>query len=263
MRLILGGVLLAIATPAAAQEREYCPERPGIGTPACTMARGRVSVETALADWTLERDSETRTDTVLVGDTRVRVGLSDSLEAQIGWTPFGHVRERDRMAGGVERANRVGDVFLGLKANLMNPDGKGLSIAALPFATLPVGRQPVGAGDWGTGLLVPVTYDLSDTFNVQFTPEIDAAVDEDGEGRHLAFSGTIGLAAQLSEALTGTVELQALRDRDPADRTTQTLAGASLGWMLGEDTQLDAGCNAGLNRASPDVELYLGVSRRF
>lgn len=133
----------------------------------------------------------------------------------------------------------------------------------LPFATLPVGRRPVGAGDWGAGLLMPVSYDLSEALNVQFTPELDAAVDEDGRGRHLAFSGTVGLSARLSAAVTGTIEVQELRDRDPSAHTTQTLAGVSLGWMLGEATQLDAGCNTGLNHASPDVELYLGVSRRF
>lgn len=263
MRWMLAGALLLAAAPAVAQERDYCPQRGGIGTTPCLIAPGRVSIEMALADWTLEQDEDARTDTVLVGDTLVRVGLTDRVEAQIGWTPFGHVRERDKQAGGVTRADRVGDVFVGLKGGLKNPDGKGLSIAVLPFATLPVGRRPVGAGDWGAGLLLPVSYDLSEALNVQFTPEVDAAVDEDGRGRHLAFSGTVGLSAHLSEAMTGTIEVQELRDRDPAAHTTQTLAGVSLGWMLGEATQFDAGCNAGLNRASPDVELYLGVSRRF
>jgi len=30
-----------------------------------------------------------------------------------------------------------------------------------------------------------------------------------------------------------------------------------------DDLQLDAGANFGLNRRSPDIELYAGVSKRF
>jgi hypothetical protein len=251
------------AAPVFAEGRDYCPERPGLGTPACTIAPGKVSVETALGDWTLEQDAESRTDTVLIGDTLVRVGLSDAIEAQIGWTPYGHVRERDKTTGTIDSAGRVGDVTLGIKANLHNPDGTGLSAAIKPFVTVPVGRSPVGAGDWGAGLVTPVTYDLSESLNLQVTPEIDAAVDEDGHGRHFAASGTVGLGIALNQAITATIEAQVLRDDDPDSKTTQALGAVSLGWMVSKATQLDVGGAVGLNHDAPDAEVYLGVSRLF
>jgi len=34
-------------------------------------------------------------------------------------------------------------------------------------------------------------------------------------------------------------------------------------WLADNDTQLDGGVNLGLNRATPDVEIYFGMSRRF
>ena len=145
---MLVGMLVGLlaATPALARgepaERDYCPTRPGLGTAPCTIAPGRVSVETALADRTLERDGDDRTDTVLFGDSLVRVGLTDTIEAQIGWTPYGLVRARS--GGTVDRAGRTGDVTLGVKASLANPDGGKLSAAIQPYATLPVGRAPVG-----------------------------------------------------------------------------------------------------------------------
>jgi hypothetical protein len=104
---------------------------------------------------------------------------------------------------------------------------------------------------------------LNDTLSLQLSPEIDAAVDEDGDGRHLAFGTVVGLGVALSDTVNGTVEFQALRDNDPGDHATQMLAGLSVGWMVMDDLQLDAGANAGLNAASPDVELYFGISRRF
>ncbi|GAA0306801.1 hypothetical protein GCM10009087_15940 [Sphingomonas oligophenolica] len=264
MRLGLAiGLLALIAAPAFAEERDYCPARPGLGTPACTISPGRVSVETSLADWTLQQDSSQRTDTVLVGDTLVRVGLTDTIEAQIGWTPYGHVRTRDKTAGTVDSTGAVGDALLGFKINLHHPDGSGLSAAIQPFVTLPIGRSPAGAGDWGAGVVAPVDYALNDTLSLQFTPEIDAAVDQDGNGRHFAASGTVGLGVALSKTVSGTIEVQALRDADPSGKTVQALASASLGWMPRKDWQFDVGAVAGLNRDAPDAELYLGVSRRF
>lgn len=264
MKYLLIAVSMGLLSGTAqAAERDYCPERPGIGTPACTIAPGRISLETGLVDWTREDDSSTRSDTILIGDTLVRIGLTDTIEAQLGWTPFGHARTRDKNSAAIDRANRVGDVLLGFKANVHNPDGSGFSVAVHPFVTLPVGRGPVGAGDWGAGLVVPVTYDLSDALNLELSPELDAAVDQDGNGRHLAFSGTMGLGVAITPAVTGTVEFQALRDDDPSGATTQALAGLSLGWMANDALQLDIGGAIGLNHASPDSEIYLGISRRF
>jgi hypothetical protein len=254
-------LLVPAVAHAADQDRDYCPARPGLGTPACTMAPAQVSVETSLSDWTLDKQGGDRTDTVLIGDTSVRIGLTDTIEAQVGWTPLGMVR--DRADGTVDRVTRPGDATLGLKANLRNPDGSGLSVAVQPFVTLPVGRVPIGAGDWGAGLLVPVTYDLSKTVNFELTPEVDAAVDQDGRGRHLAYSGVVGIGVALSDALTFTLEDQLVRDDDPSGSTTEDLASASLAWMPRKTLQLDVGAVAGLDRNAPDLEIYAGIARRF
>jgi hypothetical protein len=256
-------LLMLIPAAAQAEDRAYCPTRPGLGTTPCTIAPGHVSVETALTDWTLSQDSTQRSDTVLIGDSFVRVGLTDAIEAQVGWTPYGHVRARDKLAGTVDSSSGVGDVTLGFKANLRHPDGSGVSIAVQPFVTLPVGGATLGAGDWGAGVVVPVTFDLSDTVNFATTTELDAAVDSDGHGRHFAASETFGLGFKLSKALTASVEGQVLRDEDSAGKTTQDLASLSLAWAAKDNLQFDVGGVAGLNRNAPDVELYMGISRRF
>lgn len=255
--------LLMLTTPALAQERDYCPERPGLNTPACIVDKGHVSVETAFADWTLDNQPDQRTDTILFGSTIARIGVTDRIEARIGWSPVGHQRMRDKTTGLVDTANRVGDVTLGVKASLMNPDGDGLSIAVLPFATLPVGRTPIGAGDFGGGVLLPITYSLSDALALEATPEVDAAVNQDGNGRHLAYSGTAGLGWKLTKAVTLTGEGQVRQDRDPSMHTTQALAALSVGWMVRDNLQLDVLGAVGLNHDSPDHEIYAGIARRF
>jgi hypothetical protein len=262
MRYLLFALTL-IAGPALAEDRDLCPDRPGLGTPACTVEPGKLVAEIGLGDWAHERDAQTRTDTVLAGDALLRVGLTDSLEGQVGWTMFGRQRTRDLASGMVDKASRIGDVTLALRQNLHNPDGSGFSLAVMPYATLPVGRRPIGAGDWGVGLIVPVSVELSDKVSLTASPEIDAAVDEDGHGRHLAYGSVAGLGFDLSSHLSAAAEVSLVRDRDPEGHETEALAGLSAGWQRGDDTQFDIGVNLGLNGHSPDHEVYFGVSRRF
>lgn len=98
---------------------------------------------------------------------------------------------------------------------------------------------------------------------VELTPEIDAAVDEDGSGRHLAYGSVVGLTFDLPDSLSSAAELSAFRDDDPSGHSTQMLVGLSLGWQPSDDLHLDIGANLGLNHDSPDAQLYIGVARRF
>ncbi|HMG45935.1 MAG TPA: transporter [Allosphingosinicella sp.] len=257
----LGALLLFAGGARAEAPRDFCPDRPGLGTPACTIDQGHVAVELGLVDWTLDRQPGAREDDVAAGDLLVRYGLTDSLEMQIGWTAYTHVRARSGTV--VDRAGGTGDLFVALRRNLRNPDGSGFAVAVMPYATLPVGSEGIGAGDWGAGVLVPMSYELPHGFALGLTAEADAAVDEDGHGRHLAYSAILGLDLPISDAVGATVELSAGRDEDPSGHATQLLAGLSAGWTPNRDLQLDVGANLGLNRDAPDVELYFGVARRF
>jgi len=259
------GLLLAVGTigEARAQElREFCADRPGLGTPSCTVDAGHVVVEAGAVDWTLDRDSETRTDTLQAGNLLLRAGLTKTLEAQIGWTAFGHVRERDA-AGAVTRTSGVGDIRVALRQNLASPDGSGFSAAVMPYATLPVGGAAIGAGDWAAGLIAPVHFDLTDKVGLSLTPQVEAAVDEDRHGRHLAYGSVVGLDTSLSDKLNAALEIQLTRDDDPLEAHSEALAGLSFALQTSDDLQFDAGAVVGLNAQSPDVALYVGVARRF
>ncbi|HEX8125669.1 MAG TPA: transporter [Allosphingosinicella sp.] len=263
LRLILAAAFgLAAASVQAEELRDLCPDRPGLGTPPCTIDKGRFAVELGLADWTLDKTADSRTDTVEAGQLLLRFGLTDSLEAQLGWTAFGHVRTRDRLSGAVDRESGIGDVTVALRQNLANPDGSGFSLAVMPFATVPTGGSAIGAGEWSAGLLVPVSYDLAKGVQLGFTGRIEGAADEDRDGRHLAYGGVTGLSLELSDAVDATFEIEATRNEDPSGHKTEWLAGVSAGWMPNDNLQLDAGANFGLHRTA-DIQLYAGVSKRF
>jgi hypothetical protein len=263
--LFLATACLSGGPAFADQLRDYCPDRPGLATPSCIVDRGHVSLEIGLADWTLDKMADMRSDQILTGDYLARLGVTHSTEIQIGWTSYGRLRTRDRTTGSVQVQHRTGDITLGISQNIRNPDGSGYSVSVLPSVTLPVGRSPIGAGDWGAGVRLPVSIALNDVFSLGLTPEMDAAVDADGEGRHLAYGSVAGLAMKVSESVTATLEYMAMRDHDP-DRTvrsTQSLASLSVGWQPTDDLQFDIGSVAGLNRQTADIEVYAGISRRF
>jgi len=264
MRLMLA-VAALLATPALAEDklRDLCPDRPGLNTPACTVDKGHLQVELGLGDWQLDKQIDSRTDTLTFGDIALRYGIGTSTELRFGWTAYSHVRSRDRTTGDVDRVRGTGDVTIGVKQNLHNPDGSGFSVAVLPYATLPTGKDQIGAGDWGAGVLVPVNYQLSPVLTFAMTPEFDAAVDSDGHGRHFAYGSAIGLQAKLGKKASVSAELEAIRDRDPGAHNTQALAGLSLAYQVSDNLQLDAGGTAGLNRKTPDMELSFGISERF
>lgn len=261
-RLFLAGLALSASAAHAADLRDYCPDRPGLGTPACIMDKGHASLEVGMLEWSRSDADGVREDDLVAGDMLLRLGVSQTTEVQLGFTSYGRIRVRDA-TGKVEKESHPGDVTIALRHNLHNPDGSGASIALMRWLTLPVGQQPVGAGDWSAGLTVPASLELSERFSLELVPQIAAAVNGDGNGRHLAYGGVIGIAAQVTKKLGATFEYQIERDNDPEEHSTSHVLGLSFGWMANDGLQLDAGGNLNLAVPGTAFTLYCGFARRF
>jgi hypothetical protein len=255
--------LLALTSGTPAWASDYCPDRPGIDTPPCTIATGHLSVETSLADWSHASDTDSITDTVLLGDLALRFGIGGRAELRVAWTPFGHVRTRDRANGSVSTASGSGDVTLGVKRNILNPSGDHLSIALLPSVSLPTGGEALGAGTWSAHLQLPMSLAAGHGLSLLLTPEIDAAANGDGSGQHLAFGTAGGISFSPVAHLNVALEAAVMQNQDPSGTSTQERAGASAGWMLSNNFQIDFGAEVGLNQAAGDHRLYLGIARQF
>lgn len=250
--------------PATAQEEpRFCPTRPSLGGSSCTTEPGQVHIEASLLDWQRDDTGDSREDRVVAADLLARLGIGSKTEVQVGWTAFGHDRERDKTSGAVDTVNGIGDVTLALRQHLAGAEGKDFSAGVQPFVTLPVGRYPVGAGDWSAGVIVPLQYDLTKKLAVDFTAEGQAAANESGSGQHLAYSGIAGLRYKLTKAVNLYAELELERDRDPAGHETHTLAAGSIAWRPTKRFQIDAQAVAGLNRTSPDIRLITGGAVLF
>ena len=251
--LLLGGT-----APAQAEDREFCANRPGLDTPPCTLSPGVVMVETGLAAIAHTSDGGAIDDKLTFGDLLVRVGVAQSAEIEVGLTSF--VRDRQRDAGGVSTTRGVGDMVVAVRRGIAGPNGP---IALHAFVTLPTGKAGIGAGDWGVGLIVPMQFDLGHQFQASLSPEIDAAVNASGSGRHVQYGTAIGLSHPLSKAVGLTGEVAAFRNEEPTGHETVAQAAASLAWQVSKDWQLDLEGDAGLSKAAPDYQVKLGFAHRF
>lgn len=254
---VLTLTLLAAASTAHAEERDLCAQRPGKATPPCVLDAGRLQLEVGLADAVFQRSGGVHEDIYELGALALRLGLTPRVELEAAWTP----RIVDRVRGG-PHASGTGDTTLGALAALTDPDGKGLAVSLQGFVTAPTATHHLGAGGWTGGVRLPVAVPLSEAVGFSLTPEVDILRDAAGRGTHAAYVGVGGLSRTAGQTTLG-VELWGEVEDEPAGTIRRATADLTAAYVVGKDVQLDAGANFGLNRATPGLELYVGVSRRF
>jgi hypothetical protein len=253
--------LALIASGAAAADDPICADRPGKSTPTCTVAPRHWQVETGLADWSLQKAADERETGLVVGETMLRLGLTSRSEIQVDVTPWQRTSEH---AGGVRNhASGVGDVNI-LYLHRLTTDAAPVQVAILPAVKIPTAKHALDNGKLEAGLLLPVDYQIGKSpFSLNLTPELDWAADADGRGHHAAMVQVASLGWQASERFSVSAELWGQWDWDPSGVVRQASADASVAYVLTKDVQIDGGANFGLNRATPNVELYAGIAKRF
>ena len=257
LHLVIAGLLLSGGGAKAQSLRDLCAERPGKATPPCILDAGHLQLEMGLADAVFERSRGAHDTTTTLGAAEVRFGLTRRLEVEAGWSPLilDHDRGADHRAG-------TGDAMLGVRGALTDPDAEGPAVALQGFVTAPTATHGLGAGGWTGGLRLPASIPLGANTDLGLTPEIDMARDAAGGGTHLAWIGAAGLSHAFGATTLG-AEVWGEIDADPSGKVRQASADFTAARAVGGDAQIDAGVNLGLNRATPDVEVYAGVTRRF
>jgi Putative MetA-pathway of phenol degradation len=243
-----------VAPAAEPALRDLCADRPGKATPPCILDAGHTQIETGLADAVFLRGHETVT---ALGASEVRFGLTSNVEAEVAWAPV--IVDHQR---GASNVTGVGDLTLGFRRALTTPGADGPAVSIQAFVNAPTATHGLGAGGWTGGARLPVSAPLSKTLSLGLTPEVDVVRNASGGGTHLAASTAVSLGRSFGKASLG-VEVWGAVDDDPSGRTYQASADLTAALAVGDNVQLDAGANFGLNRNTPDAEVYVGISHRF
>lgn len=258
--VLAAAVLLVPSAAYAAGDEPICADRPGVATPTCTVPAGMVQVETALADWVRDRSGGVRTDDLVIGETALKLGLTDRLHVEVDIVPFQHQRVRE--GGERTSASGFGDLVLAAKYRASASDAP-VQVAVKPFVKVPTAKRALGNGEVEGGIVVPVSFALAGSAaSLTFDPELDFNADGDGSGHHLATAQVVSLGFPIAPRLSASAELWGYWDFDRETTRQYGLAG-SAAYLVSDDVQLDAGASVGLNRDAPDLELYAGFAFRF
>lgn len=249
-----------IVNEPTADPGPICTDRPTKSNAACTVPEGMVQVEADLFSWTRLAAGPARTDVLVYTNPVVKYGLGPNSDIQLHIAPL--VEVRTRADGQTVSQRGVGDLTLRFKQRLTGPNSR-VQVALLPFVKAPTAERGIGNGEWEGGMIVPVQVPVGKA-TLTLVPQVNLLADAlSPDDRHLEFQGVVNLAYPVASRTTMAVELWTSQNWDPAGAVRQYSADAAVSYLLNDELQLDIGGNFGLNRATPDVQLYVGVSARF
>jgi hypothetical protein len=256
------GFTLFNPTPTA-DLRAFCTDRPTKSTGPCTIDAGHFQIESDIVNVTIDHFAGVTTDTWLVTNPTLKLGLTNTLDAEVNIAPYQIIDTRGHGVSG--RLSGVGDLYTRLKWNLLGDDGGDVAFALVPYVKIPTASRGLGNGQVEGGLIGAINLNLPKGWSLTIDPEIDDLADAAGDGRHANISGLLSFSHAVSKTLTGSVEIWSDVNFDPAGRVTQYSADLGLAWIPPGDPnlQLDGGVNVGLNRETPGAQLYVGISHRF
>lgn len=244
---------------AAAAPGPICTDRPTRSNVACTVPKGMWQVEADAVSWSVLQTAEGRTDLFQFTNAVLKYGVGGRTDVNVAWAPYARATTD---AGGVRSTvDGVGDVVLRVKQRL-TPAGTPGQFALIPYVKLPTAPAGIGNGAWEGGVIATLNYSLPRGFTLTIVPSLDLLQDADGRGRHGQVTGLVNVGRQFGRTtLYG--ELWTAQNFDPSGTVAQYSADIAVAHLLSDGLQLDIGGNFGLNRVTPDAQLYLGISARW
>lgn len=266
IRLMLLCGLACACAPAFAQEgrtlRDLSTDRPDKTESPFTVDAGRFQIEVDFVSFTRDRSDDVDTETLAVTPFNIKYGLDDRTDLQIVVEPYLRQSATDRATGSAARVDGIGDVTIRLKRNLWGNDDGATALAIMPFLRLPTSTNGLGAEAAEFGLIVPFAFDLAPGIGVGLMTELDFTREPGDEDYEPTFVNSATIAFDLTDRLGLYTELFTERSVRNGARWIVT-GDVGLTYAVGANTQLDTGVNIGLSDAADDLNLFVGISRRF
>jgi hypothetical protein len=258
------GFTLFNPTPDA-DLRSLCTDRPTKSTGPCTVDAGHWQVESDIYNFTTQTTDGVTTTTQLFTNPTLKLGITNTLDFEFNIAPYEEVSVHDSVGGTTVTAHGAGDFFLKAKWNLVGDDGGNFAVAILPYVKVPTAGHVIGNGEVEGGVLAPLQFNLPSNWQLAVVPEVDALANAVGAGRHANTSLDLALSYPATKTVTLSAEVWGDANFDPTGTVTQASFDLGAAWIPAKSPtlQLDGGVNLGLNRATPGVQAYIGVSHRF
>ncbi len=245
--------------------RELSTDRPDQTESPYTVDAGRVQLEWDLANATFDRDrsggGNVSTRQFGLGGVNAKVGLLHNVDLQL--VLDGHVDSRvtDNVAGTVVKGSGFGEMQTRLKVNIWGNDGGRTALGIMPFVKWPLPRSGVRNGEVEGGVILPFGMDLGAGWGLGAQTEVDI-VSDGANGHDFEYFNTITVGRDLIGSLAFYLEFAALVTPESGG-AWQGQVDLGFTYGIGDNMQLDLGCNFGVTRSAPDYNPFLGFTVRF
>jgi hypothetical protein len=259
------GYSLLNPTPSQAM-RAFSPEMPTKILNPFTVDAGHAQFEVDFVNYSHADSAGLRTHLLQLGDSTIKLGLTNALDLEIA--PNGHLTSitRDRRTGVVvDFAQGFADTVFKTKLNLVGNDGGAFALAVVPMVKVPTAARGLGNGEVEAAIAAPAQFNLPSDFTLAVQTEVDALRRAVAPGYYANFVNIVNLGHPLdiiSKDLSASVELYASTGTDRATPAVYTF-DVGLAYVLLPNVQFDAGANFGLNRYAPNLSVYGGCTTRF
>ncbi len=250
------GYSLVRPTPDG-QLRELSTDRPDTTESPFTIDAGHVQLEMDFVNATRDRTDGVKTTGWGVAPFNIRVGVLNDFELGVFIAPWSRVTSTSR-GGPSERVQGFGDVTVRAKYNFWGNDGGASAFGLIADLTLPTARGGLGVERTEGALILPVSFELADGWELGAMTGAEFHARDTG-GYRAAWINTITVGHDLTKTVGAYVELTSSTGDGPHIATLD----AGLTWKLNASTQLDAGFLVGVSRRADDLTVFTGLSRRF
>ncbi len=239
--------------------RELSTDRPDKTESPYTVDAGHFQIESDLVNWTHDIENGTELDALAIGAVNLRVGLTQNLEFNVILEPYHY--ERTRTRGRRDTDDGFGDLTLRGKLNLWGNDGGSTALGVLPFVTLPTASGDFGADRTEAGIILPLSIELAEGWNLGLMTEVDFVSEDDG-GHTTHVINSVTVSHDLTDKLGVYLEFFS---EIPTEDTSAWEGTVDVGFTfaLTDNVQLDAGANFGVTDAADDINPFVGVTVRF
>ncbi|MCB0404258.1 MAG: transporter [Bdellovibrionales bacterium] len=234
--------------------RPMVTDRPTFVDSPHTVDAGHFQLETSLVDYEKDVTSGGTTETFLVNQMNLKMGLNLDADAQVIVQSYKSVRAPASTRGG------FGDITLRLKFNLFGNDRGNFAGGLIPFLKVPVSSQ-VGNGMFEGGLYFPFEWKANEdwSFILMVGPEF---MKNASDSRfHFELAGGAALSTRIATSFMPFVEYRCRYNGQTRVYTANV--GGGLAYAIGANWHVDAGMDFGVNSNSSDTRFYFGTSFRI
>lgn len=248
------------------QMRPFTPDRPTQALTPFTVDAGHFQYESDLFDYTHTNYLGTGTKSYQTADPTLKLGLTNWIDFEVVLNGYLNSSSHDNLTGAlVSNGHGFGDTIFKTKFNVLGNDGGAVALALIPYLKAPSAAPGLGNGLVEGGLIAPLQMNLPQDFTLILQTELDALKNANSDRRHANFVNLANLSHALpfiSKDLSVSVEFLSSVGTDSAIRAVSTF-DLGLAYLIQPNVQLDVGANFGLTKASPDMNVYTGISARF